>query len=369
MRVLGVIPNDPLDEYERKGIASWLAGYYNPQGFFERVYCLSPHESRRGERYGMSVIPTRPRQLRGRVRELGLQVLRAYGGFWPSDFLARARGAGIPLVVSVHNSNPEGLSDSVRAADLVWCTSRVVAELVRFRGVPEMRIRILPNRVDRNRFRPDQSDQAAASLHAEYGWRHPILHVGRYAPQKNLDTLIDALALLGEQYGILAIGPGDPAPYRERAEAVGVADRCVFRGPVPNGELPSYYRFCSCMCVPSRFEGFGIVFIEAMACGATVITSAIAPMTEYLQDGVNGILVAAFEDAQAVADAIARACENPAFRAIGLAARERTRPFATEAVDALEVSFYLEALALGQGRPAKATSPAWWGRFRGAWPW
>ena len=368
MKVLGVIPSDRLDDYERGGIGSWLAGYYNPQGFFDRVYCLSPLERRQEERFGMVVIPTRPRQLASRVRQLHLDVLRAYGGAWPADFLARARGTGIPLVVSVHTSNPVMLSEKVRAADLVFCTSGIVAETVRARGVSEGAIRILPNRVDRNRFCPDPDDPGALALRARFPWRNGILHVARYSPEKNLKTVIAALAHLGPEFGLVAVGQGDAALYRQQAEAQGVADRCVLLGPVPNAELPSYYRFCACLCVPSRFEGFGIVFIEAMACGATVVTSAIAPMTEYIRDGVSGILVEAFEDPKAVASAIARACQDPARRAIGEAARESSRPFAVEAVDSLEVSFYREALALDQGRPRGAAAP-WWGRLRGALPW
>jgi len=369
MKVLGVIPNDRLDDYERGGIGSWLAGYYNPQGFFDRVYCLSPLERRQEERFGMVVMPTRPRQLPGRVRQLRLDVLRAYGGGWAADLLAKARSAGIPLVVSVHTTDPASLSDGVRAADLVFCTSRVVAESVRARGVSEAAIRILPNRVDRDRFRPDASDPALAAFRSRYPWPKTILHVGRYSREKNLETVIAALTHLDLEYGLLAVGLGDPGPYRERARKFGVDGRCALLGPVPNAELPSYYRFCACLCVPTRFEGFGIVFIEAMACGATVVTSAIAPMTEYIRDGVSGILVEAFEDPRAIASAIARACRDPAGRAMGEAARESTRCFAVEAVDALEVEFYREALALGRGRPGPADALSWWGRLLGALPW
>jgi len=369
MRVLGVIPNDPLDDYERGGIGSWLPGYYNPQGFFERVYCLSPLERRREKRYGMTVVPTRAGRLTARVRQLGLDVLRAYGGSWPADFLAEARETGIPLVVSVHNSDPAALSDSVRAADLVFCTSRAVAEVVRIRGVPESAIRILPNRVDRTRFSPDPTDPGTAALRARFPWRHGILHVGRRSRQKNLEVVIAALARLGSDFGLLAVGPGGVGPYHAQAERLGVAERCRFLGPVPNAQLPSYYRWCACMCVPSLWEGFGIVFIEAMACGATVVTSAIAPMTEYIQHGVNGILVEAFEDPGAIAAAIARACEDPELHTLDTAARESTRPFAVEAVDALEVGFYREALALRPVVVRQPEAPPWWARLWGALPW
>lgn len=369
MRVLGVIPNDPLEAYERKGIGSWLARYYNPQGFFDRVFCLSPLETREEERFGMQVIPIRPRQLPRRIRQLGVHVLRGYGGWYPANVMAAARRADIPLVLSVHDSNPERLSENVCVADLVLCTSRVVAELVHARGVPQEAIRILPNRVDRDQFRPDPNDPEVAVLHSRFPWRCSILHVGRRSREKNLDTVIAALARLGPEYGLLAIGPGDAGPYRAQAEALGVGDRCQFMDPVPNEALPSYYRWCTCLCGPSRWEGFGLVFIEAMACGARVVTSAIAPMTEYVQDAVNGILVREYEDPKAMGAAIARACEDPTLRDLGRAARESTRRFATEAVDALEVEYYREALALSRGRSRRTGMPTWWGRLREKCSW
>lgn len=369
MSVLGVIPNDRLDDYERKGIGCWLARYYNPQGSFERVYCLSPLERREEKRYGMIVIPTRPRQLPRRVRRLGLDILRAYGGSHPADVLAAARGTGIPLVVSVHDSDPATLSDNVRVADFVFSTSRIVADVVRARGVPDARIRILPNRVDRNQFCPDPTDPNIAALRARFPWRYGILHVGRRSPQKNLDTVVGALAHLGPEYGLVAVGQGDGGPYRELAQRLGLDERCCFLDRVPNTALPSYYRWCACLCVPSRWEGFGLVFIEAMACAATVVTSAIAPMTEYIRDGVSGILVEAFEDSRAIATAIAQACEDPALRGLGEAARESTRPFAVEVVDALEVGYYREALALGSGASRRPATATWWGRIRGRLPW
>lgn len=369
MRVLGVIPNDPLEAYERKGIGSWLARYYNPQGFFDRVYCLSPLETREEEKFGMHVIPIRPRQLPQRMRQLGVQVLRAYGGSYPANVMAAARWVNIPLVLSVHDSRPELLSENVRVADLVLCTSRAVAQLVHARGVQRELIRILPNRVDRNRFRPDSNDPQVAVLRERFPWRYPIVHVGRRSHEKNLDTVIAALGQLGPEYGLLAIGPGDPGPYRAQAAALGVSDRCHFMDPIPNEALPSYYRWCACLCGPSRWEGFGLVLIEGMTCGARVVTSAIAPMTEYIQDAVNGILVKEYEEPKAMVAAVVRACEDPVMRNLGQAARESTQRFATEVVDALEVEYYREALALSPVRACRTGMPTWWARIREKCPW
>jgi glycosyltransferase involved in cell wall biosynthesis len=254
-------------------------------------------------------------------------------------------------------------------ADLVFCTSRVVAETARARGVDASRIRMLPNRVDRQRFRPDPGDPGAGALRARFAWPYGILHVGRYSREKNLETVIAAVDRLGPEYGLVSVGAGDPGPYRAQAERLGLGDRCVFVGPVPNTDLPSYYRWCTCLCVPSRWEGFGIVFIEAMACGATVVTSAIAPMSEYIRDGASGLLVDDFEDPGAVAAAIRRACAEQAPRPWGAAAREATLPYAVETVDALEVGLYREAMTLGAKASPGAARLGWWEALRGVVGW
>ena len=60
-----------------------------------------------------------------------------------------------------------------------------------------------------------------------------------------------------------------------------MSKRCFWIESVKNSELPVWYSWCDCFCVPSRWEGFGLVFIEAAACGSAIVTSDIAPMTEY----------------------------------------------------------------------------------------
>ena len=64
------------------------------------------------------------------------------------------------------------------------------------------------------------------------------------------------------------------------------------------------------MCVPSRWEGFGIVFIEALACESIVVTSDIAPMNEYIKHGRNGLLVKDYENPKALAEMIKTACND-----------------------------------------------------------
>ena len=96
-----------------------------------------------------------------------------------------------------------------------------------------------------------------------------------------ITTVIRSLPALGNEYALISVGRGDRGLYEDLARSLGVGTQCFFVDSVPNHELPRFYSFVDCMCTPSRWEGFGIVFIEALACEAMVVTSDIEPMREY----------------------------------------------------------------------------------------
>jgi glycosyltransferase involved in cell wall biosynthesis len=209
------------------------------------------------------------------------------------------------------------------------------------KGVRESKIYSLPNRVDLDIFRPVGDPKEEAAFKARYLGRYRILHVGRKSEEKNLDTLIQALSILGRDYSCIFVGKGDIEPYLDQAEECGVADRCFFVESVRSSRLPEYYSFCDVMCTPSRFEGFGIVFIEAMACEAVVVTSNIAPMKEYIRHEESGLLVDAFEDPHLLAASIARATEDKALREkIKSNARKAAGPFIKQNIERLERCLY-----------------------------
>ncbi|MCK4785708.1 MAG: glycosyltransferase, partial [Desulfobacteraceae bacterium] len=181
--------------------------------------------------------------------------------------------------------------------------------------------------------------------YARYPGKYRILHVGRKAEQKNLDTLIRALVELGPEYFCIFVGKGREDTYRKLAEQCGVDQQCHFIQSVHNEEISKYYSFCDCMCTPSRWEGFGIVFIEAMACETVVVTSDIAPMNEYITDSVSGVLVKDFENPAAIVEAIVRACQDESLRnTIQSNARKAAEPFRKERVDQLEMNLYKKFL-------------------------
>jgi len=343
-----------MSAYEAVGCHTWAEGYYNPGKFFDRVYLLSPLETRTVVQYGMQTVPTKPRDLPRRLREYGVAVVRAYGGYWPCDMACNHKVPGIPAVVSVHDTNLDELHDSIRRADYVFCVSEAVRDLVLTKHQRPDRVWILPNRYDRDVMRP-MPDADFSDLDSRYPFRRRLLCVGRLSRQKNQDTVIRALPLLGPDYGCLFIGRNDPGELKALAESLGVADQCQFIESVRNDLLARYYNWADCMVTPSRWEGFGIVFIEALACGAVVVTSDMKPMNEYVTHERNGLLVGAYDDRQALAAVVRRACDDEALRRrLRENAPASVERFERRRIDALEVSYYQKILAERETRPAAA---------------
>ena len=341
---LAVIPSDPMSAYEAVGCHVWAERYYNPGKHFERVLLLSPHEESEVVQYGMETIPTRPRELKRRIAEHGVNLVRAYGSYWACDMACKNKVRGVPVVVSVHDTNPDELYDSISRADYVLCMSEAVRELVLTKFPRPDRAWILPNRYDRDVMRPLEGEDFS-DLDAEFPWRRKLLCVGRISEQKNQDTMIRALAVLGPEYGCVFVGRNDTTPLRALADDLGVADQCRFVESVRNDLLARYYNWVDAMVTPSRWEGFGIVFIEALASGAVVVTSNVRPMSDYITHEDNGLLVDEYDDPEALAAMVRRACEDDALRR---RLRERApasvERFERKRVDALEVSYYKRVL-------------------------
>jgi glycosyltransferase involved in cell wall biosynthesis len=354
-----VVPSDPIALYEQSGY-DWLERYFNPAGMFREVYAVSPLENGERKAFGMTILGVPEQQFRGVLRELKPDVVRAYGGYWPSDFVCRNRVAGVPVVVSVHDPSASEVHPSVRYADLVMCVSNAVERQVLAVGTDPSRTRLLPNRVDLRVFHP-KAPGAYRSLDQRFPPGKHILHVGRRDPAKNIDTLIRAVALLPPDYSCIFVGRGKREPFVALADTLGVAERCFWLDSIQNSELPLWYSWCDCMCTPSRWEGFGIVFIEAAACGAAIVTSDIAPMNEYLTGDESACLVAAYENPGAVAEAIGKACENSSYRSrIKAGAVKVAQQFDLPRVDAMEVAIYREAMGLDSpGLPRRLEIAAW----------
>jgi phosphatidylinositol alpha-1,6-mannosyltransferase len=170
--------------------------------------------------------------------------------------------------------------------------------------------------VDTSLFRPDAGDPLGVRRRFGLGDRPIVLSVARLVEQKGHDNVLRAfpqiLTRVPEAIYVIA-GDGPFRPDLERlARELGLEGRVVFAGFVPEAELPSYYRAADVVVVPSRefrkgvpIEGFGMVYVEAGACGTPAVGGRGGGTEESIEDGVTGLRVDA-EDPAAIGDAVAR---------------------------------------------------------------
>jgi D-inositol-3-phosphate glycosyltransferase len=183
------------------------------------------------------------------------------------------------------------------------------------------KIAVVPCGVDTALFAPGDAEAARASLGLGGG---PLLvYVGRIAPIKGLETLLDAVGCLrgaGHPARLVVVGgdtderrDGHEADLRRRAARQGLAEAVTFVGAQPQDRLRDYYVAADATVLPSYYESFGMVALEAMACGSAVIASRVGGLQTTVRDGVTGVLVSE-GDPCALAETITRVLDDGALR-------------------------------------------------------
>jgi D-inositol-3-phosphate glycosyltransferase len=181
-------------------------------------------------------------------------------------------------------------------------------------GVDPDRVRIVPCGVDTGLFSP--ADRSIARQ--ELGLKDSgtlLIFVGRLDSVKGIDVLLRALSLLRQRLfhaevpSLLVIGgeatPGEAERLACTASQLGIADLVSFIGPVPHHRLPSYYRAADLLVMPSLYESFGMSLLEAMACGIPVVATKVDGPSNFVRQGVTGLLVPV-GDVTALAEAVER---------------------------------------------------------------
>lgn len=207
-----------------------------------------------------------------------------------------ARLAGARLVLQAHGveawSSPAGQRAAAAKADLVLCVSRDTrARLMTWSEATPERAVVVPNTVAA-RFTP--GDRTSARTRFGLGDARLILCVGRlnahegYKGQDLAIGLIGDLRAKGHEVVLVIAGDGDDRPRLEAlAQAQGVADQVRFLGHVCDDALLDLYRSADLYLMPSKGEGFGIVFLEAMACGTSAIGLAAGGAADALGRGLG----------------------------------------------------------------------------------
>jgi phosphatidyl-myo-inositol dimannoside synthase len=233
-----------------------------------------------------------------------------------------ARVLNVPLWLQVHGIEAwRELSAlqrrSVESATIITSVSRYTRRrLLQCVGTDPARVKVLPNTVG-PQYRPGPKPGYLIDRHAA-GGKKVLMTVSRLSSlerYKGHDRVIRTLARVLSQHPdtmYLIVGDGDDRPRLESlAVESGVVKNVQFTGLVPQEELPDYFRLADVFVMPSSGEGFGIVFLEAMATGVGVIGGSQDGTRDALCDGALGTLVDP-ENCEELASAILAALDNPA---------------------------------------------------------
>ncbi|MBI4610681.1 MAG: glycosyltransferase family 4 protein [Candidatus Rokubacteria bacterium] len=211
---------------------------------------------------------------------------------------------------------------------IVAISRRGAQEIRQFYGVPDSRLTVIYNGVDQNRFHPAGRARFGPELRDRLGiprgaWL--VLMVGSGFERKGLGPLIEGFARLRDRDArLLVVGKGSSRPYRALGERLGVASRVIWAGPRP--DIERFYAAADLVALPSLYEPFGNVHLEALASGLPVLASARSGGAEIIRHGEIGWILGDPEDPSAIADGL-EALRDADPVAITARAREAVKPF------------------------------------------
>jgi phosphatidylinositol alpha-1,6-mannosyltransferase len=229
-----------------------------------------------------------------------------------------------------------------RANRIAAVSTSIRSDLTSRYGVRDERIRVVYNGVNTNLFRPIDDPQFPEKLVIQ--GKKVVLYVGHFSPRKGLPFLIRAMrTVTSEVKDSVLVCVGGVPPWLPKSDYWGyltllieqndLKNKVVLVDRVPNEKLPDYYSISSVFVLPSFYEAFPKVLIEAMACGKPVVTSRMGGTRDSTEDGVNGFLVN-YGDPVDLANAIVKVLQDEQLAArMGRSGRERvSRDFTWEAV-------------------------------------
>jgi glycosyltransferase involved in cell wall biosynthesis len=195
----------------------------------------------------------------------------------------------------------------LNAADLIIGVSGHEMELMKETGYKARNVKIIPNGIDFSKFEPIPDEKR---FREKFDISERIvLYTGRLASNKGLNHLIDAIPLILTQethlkFVFVGEDEGQQGLLEQRARKLGVRDDVIFTGHIKDDDLfRSAYSACDVFVLPSEYEAFGIVLLEAMACDVACVATRVGGVPEVIENGKTGLLVD-YGDSKELANAI-----------------------------------------------------------------
>jgi len=310
---------------------------------------------------------------------------------WLTAFAARGlkHTFHLPLVATIHateHGRNKGIHDTGQQYinDVEWwltyeawrvivCSTSMTKEVSRLFGLAADKVVMIPNGISfhdqpRRDLVPFRARVAAVGTRL-------LFHIGRLVPEKGAGTLLKALSLLEKSHNvklvIAGVGPYE-SELKRQADELRLNNQVSFAGWISDEEAHAYYRISDCAVVPSIYEPFGIVALEAMAAGVPLVASNVGGLAEIVQHGVSG-LMAPPGDPVALAGQIDRILSDPDL-AIRIAKQGQVRAaeFGWESVACMTARLYQEVVdswsqtdwrVPGGGLFAESSNHGGWRRF------
>lgn len=267
----------------------------------------------------------------------------------PSNIIAKPFGAllGVPLILNHdHTNDPHRIDNKLLLAfdktsnrfarHFIAVAAACRDFLIQHESIPPEKITLVPNAIDLRRFSPGTISRKESRESLGLPPDAPVIAgVGRLNPQKNFALFLDIAAALAPRFPdlrFLLAGEGpEEVMLRQKAAALGLADRVVFSGYV--ADTRKVYVASDFLLMPSRFEGLPMTLLEAMAMGLPVVASRLDGIAEVVEDGREGFLVKCSDTAGFV-ERCAGLLENPA----------KSSEFAAHARAKIEACFSVERM-------------------------